>query len=235
MFKASFPVFSILADPGAVSRAGRKGATKVFKHRRKSPWVPTLTGPFPNGQVNAGSWLGTKNALYYCAQSANSFSWVLFVSSYTMAIISPQLPGSFTKLVRTRETFIFYFPNQKRRNYRCVEKRFGCYQQEQFILHWENSVSDGSQCIVNNRKFKMRRRRDSKKAIAWQGKTTTLLVHHAFCRFLCRHCTTTTWKCLISGFVKDVNKQWQNFLSLYELGYGWFKISSRRVCLHLTK
>ena len=73
----------ILGDPGAVSRAGRKGATKVFKHRRKSPWVPTLTGPFPNGQVNAGSWLGTKNALYYCAQSANSISWVLFVSSYT--------------------------------------------------------------------------------------------------------------------------------------------------------
>ena len=51
------------------------------------------------------------------------------------------------------------FPNQKRRNYRWVEKRFGCYQQEQFNLHWENSVSDGSQCIVNNRKFKMRRRR----------------------------------------------------------------------------
>ena len=48
-------VVSILGDPGAVSRAGRKGATKVFKHRRKSPWVPTLTGPFPNGQVNAGS------------------------------------------------------------------------------------------------------------------------------------------------------------------------------------
>ena len=43
----------ILGDPGAVSWAGRKGATKVFKHRRKSPWVPTLTGPFPNGQANA--------------------------------------------------------------------------------------------------------------------------------------------------------------------------------------
>ena len=73
----------ILGDPGAVSRAGGKGATKVFKHRRKSPWVPTLIGPFPHGQVNAGSWLGTKNALYYCAQSRNSISWVLFVSSYT--------------------------------------------------------------------------------------------------------------------------------------------------------
>ena len=63
-----------------------------------SPWVLTLTGPFPNGQANAGSSLGTKNALYYCAQSANSFSWVLFVSSYTIAIILPQLRGSFTKL-----------------------------------------------------------------------------------------------------------------------------------------
>ena len=63
-----------------------------------SSWVLTLTGPFPNGQANAGSSLGTKNALYYCAQSANSFSWVLFVSSYTTAIISPQLRGSFTKL-----------------------------------------------------------------------------------------------------------------------------------------
>ena len=88
----------ILGDPGAVSRAGLKGATKVFKHGRKSPWIPTLIGPFPKGQGNAGSWLGTKNALYYSAQSANSFSWVLFVSSYTTAIISPQLPGSFTKL-----------------------------------------------------------------------------------------------------------------------------------------
>ena len=108
-------------------------------------------------------------------------------------------------------------PNQKRRNYRWVEKRLRCYQQEQFILHWENSVSDGSQCIVNNRKFKMRRRRESKKAIAWQGKTTTLHMHHAFCTFLCRHCTTTMWKCLISGFVKDVNKQWQIFFLFMDL------------------
>ena len=78
----------ILGDSGAVSRAGLQGATKVFNHGRKSPWVPTLTGPFPNGQANAGSWLGTKNALYYCAQSTNSISWVLFVSSYTTAIDS---------------------------------------------------------------------------------------------------------------------------------------------------
>ena len=49
-------------------------------------------------------------------------------------------------------------------DYWWVEERFGCYQREQFNLHWENSVSDGSQCIVNNRKFKMKRRRESKKS-----------------------------------------------------------------------
>ena len=98
----------ILGYPGAVSRVGRKGKAKVFKFGWKSLWVPTLTELFPKLQADAGSWLGTKNALYYCAQSANSFSWVLFVSSYTTAIVFPHLPGSFTKLVRARETSIFY-------------------------------------------------------------------------------------------------------------------------------
>ena len=115
----------ILGDPGAVSQVGRKGTTKVFKYGRKSPWVPTLTKLFPKIQAHAGSWLGTKNSLYYCAQSANSFSWVLYVSSYTTAIVLPHLPGLFTTLVRARETFIFYFPNQKRRNYWWVKKTFG--------------------------------------------------------------------------------------------------------------
>ena len=39
-------------------------------------------------QADAGSWLGTKNALYYCAPLANSFSWDPLVSSYTTAIVS---------------------------------------------------------------------------------------------------------------------------------------------------
>ena len=88
----------ILGDQGAVSRFGRKGGTKVFKLGRKSPGYRL---------------------------SPSYFSWVLFVSSYTTAIVLPHLPGSFTKLVRTRETFIFYFLNQKRRNYRWVANTFG--------------------------------------------------------------------------------------------------------------
>ena len=39
----------------SVDPAGRKDATKVFKHGRKSSWVPNLNGPFPNGMANAGS------------------------------------------------------------------------------------------------------------------------------------------------------------------------------------
>ena len=66
------------------SQSGReKRRDKSFQVEQKSPWVPTLTELFPKIQADAGSWLGTKNALYCCAQSANSFSWVLFVSSYT--------------------------------------------------------------------------------------------------------------------------------------------------------
>ena len=108
------------------SQSGReKRRDESFQVGQKSPWVPTLTELFPKIQEDASSWLGTKNALYYCAQSANSFSWVLFMSSYTTAIVSQHLPGSFTNHVGARKTFIFYFPNHKRRNYRWVEKTFG--------------------------------------------------------------------------------------------------------------
>ena len=42
---------TILGDPGAVSRVGRKGGTKVFKYGRR----PTLIELFPNIQADAGS------------------------------------------------------------------------------------------------------------------------------------------------------------------------------------
>ena len=43
-------------------------------------------------------------------------------------------------------------------------------------------------------------------------------------------------KCLISRFVKNVNKPRRNLiLSLPELGYGLMEFNSRRVHLHLTK
>ena len=60
-------------------REKAKGATKVFKYGQKSPWVPTLTELFPKTQADAGSWLGTKNALNYCAQSRRTVSPEFFL------------------------------------------------------------------------------------------------------------------------------------------------------------
>ena len=64
-------------------------ARKVFKHGWKSSCVATLTRPFPNGQTNAGSWLGSKNTFWYCAQSANSKDYPeLFSCSLTRRLLS---------------------------------------------------------------------------------------------------------------------------------------------------
>ena len=50
-----YQLMAILRDHGAVSRIGRKGRTKVFKHGRKGLWVPTLTELFPKIQADASS------------------------------------------------------------------------------------------------------------------------------------------------------------------------------------
>ena len=111
---------------------------------------------------------------------------------HTTDITPPLLPGSRTRRVRARETFIFYFPNHKGRNYRWVEKRLGCYQQEQFNLPWEYSVFDGSQCILNNRKFKMRRRRESRISNSFTRKNNNYAhASHFFVHFFAVNCSTT--------------------------------------------
>ena len=83
-----FQLFVHPRRPRGCQSGREKRRDESFHYGRKSPWVPTLNGPFPKIQADVGSWLGTKNALYCCAQSANSISWVLFVSSYTTAIDS---------------------------------------------------------------------------------------------------------------------------------------------------
>ena len=55
-----------------------------------------------------------------------------------------------------------------------------------------------------------------------------------FCTFLCRHCTTTTWKCLISRSVEDVNTTERLSFSFPELWYSLLEFSSRNNCQHLT-
>ena len=51
------------------------------------------------------------------------------------------------------------------------------------------------------------------KAIGLISKTTTLHVHHTY--FVRRRCPTTTWNCLFSRFVEDVNKAPDDIFSLF--------------------
>ena len=160
-------IILILGDPGAVSRVGIKGATKVFKYGRKSPWVPTLTELFPKIQADAGSWLGKKCSVLLCPIGEQFLlsSFREFVHDgyclATLALFVHQAcasKGNFLLLLlllyltwekhlakailqvfqksilrkkerkyvhRSVKIYTFYFPNQKRRNYRWIEKTFG--------------------------------------------------------------------------------------------------------------
>ena len=52
----------------------------------------------------------------------------------------------------------------------------------------------------------------------WQNNNSAR--DHAFCTFLCRHCTTTTWQFLISRFVEDVSTRQRLSFSIPELRYS---------------
>ena len=54
-----------------------------------------------------------------------------------------------------------------------------------------------------------------------------------FCTFFCDTCMTTTWKCLISRFIEDVNKRRRIFLSLSKLECDSQEINFREIRLHL--
>ena len=58
------------------------------------------------------------------------------------------------------------------------------------------------------------------------NKASSLRAHHAF------YYTTTTWKCLISRFMEDINEQRRNFLSLSKLECSPQEINSRKICPH---
>ena len=74
-----------------------RGSQSGWEKRRDNSFQVRAKEPLPKIQVDAGFWLGTNNALYYCAQSADSFSWVLFVSSYTTAIREFKIQGLRTR------------------------------------------------------------------------------------------------------------------------------------------
>ena len=78
----------------------------------------------------------------------------------------------------------------------------------------------------NNRQLKQRRRRRQRERqksnrfrLAKQQLCTCITL---FCTFFCRHCTTTTWKCLISRFVEVVNTRQRSTFFSFQFPDLWY-------------
>ena len=72
--------------PRGSQSGGRKGATKVFKHRRKSPWVTDSHRTISKRSSECWLLIGHKKCFVLLCPIGDSFSWVLFVRSYMTAI-----------------------------------------------------------------------------------------------------------------------------------------------------
>ena len=59
-------------------------------------------------------------------------------------------------------------------------------------------------------------------------------MHHFFCTFLCRLCTTATWKCVNSRFVEGGNTRQPLSFSFPELWYSATEFNSKKNCQRLT-
>ena len=70
-----------------------------------------------------------------------------------------------------------------------------------------------------------------KKATGLSSKTTTITL---FCSFLCHHCKTAVWKCLISHFTENVHLWQWILLSLSKPQCSPQEFNSKEICLHLS-
>ena len=89
-----------------------------------------------------------------------------------------------------------------------------------------------------NRELKQRRPRrqreqhESNRFILAKQQLCTCIT--LFCTFLCRQCTTMAWKCLISRFVKVMNRRQQLSFSFRILWHNPLEFNSTKICWHLT-
>ena len=190
-----FYIFLILGDPGAVSRVVRKGWTKVFKYGRKSPWVPTLTDwTISKNSSGRRLLIGHKKCFVSLCTIGEQFLLSsfrefihdgYFLAGHTCPVRSPSLCAQGKLLF---STFLTRNEGTTDRS----KKRLGCYQQEHFNLPQEYSVFDGSQCIVNNRKFRTRRQRESQISNCFTRQNNNFArASRFFAHFFAVNCKTT--------------------------------------------
>ena len=86
--------------------------------------------------------------------------------------------------------------------------------------------------LKQRRRRRQRERQKSNRFRLTKHKLCTCIT--LFCTFLCRRCTNTTWKCLISRFVEDVNTRQRLCFSFPELWYSLLEFNSSKIYQHLT-
>ena len=144
----------ILGDPGTVSRAGLKGATKVFKHGEEETLDTDSHRNISKRSRECCFLIRQKKCFVLLCPIGEQF----LQSCFREFVHDGYYPDTVAQFVH--QAFLTRNEGTTDESKNVSDAN----QQEQLNLHWENSVSDGSQCIVNNRKFKMRRRRESKKS-----------------------------------------------------------------------
>ena len=97
---------------------------------------------------------------------------------------------------------------------------FNCLRQQMFF------------CSIRRRR--QRRQRERQKSNRFILAKQQLSRASRTCITLSRHCTTTTWKCLISRFVEEVNTRQRLSFSFPELWYRLLQFNSRKIYQHLT-
>ena len=86
--------------------------------------------------------------------------------------------------------------------------------------------------LTQRRRWRQRGRKKIKRFRLTKQQLYTWIM--LFCTFLCRRCTTTTWKRLISRFVGDVNARQRLCTSFPTLRYSLLEFNSRKKLQHLT-
>ena len=127
-YKSSDNAHHIVGDLGEVSCVVRKGA-ESFQARVEEPLGSDSYQTISKRSGECWLQIGLKKCFVLLCPIGEQqrLFWDGFVFSNSTAIVSPYLSGALTKVVHARETVIFFFPNQKRRNYRWFEKTFRIY------------------------------------------------------------------------------------------------------------
>ena len=137
----------ILEDPGEVSRVGRR-----FQARRKSPGYQLSPNHFRTAKrMLAPDWAPKMLCItVLCPIGEQHLLSPFRVFVHNGYSLLPYISSSFTKVVGARQTFILYFPNQKRRNYQWLWETFRMLSEGTFqFAPAENSVSDRPQRFVS--------------------------------------------------------------------------------------